>query len=128
MWSACAWVNAIAWTVRTRSRSNWIRISGVVSTSRFPRGREITTLGRVRQFRGSPERQTGQSQPSRGTPLEVPLPRKVNRHGAADVVALSNKLRTLPNLCLVSVSGGVVPVHDCTTPGRPRRRQVGDVG
>ena len=38
--------------------------------------------GRVRRLRGSPsgetaERQTAQSQPSVGTPMEVPEPRKV---------------------------------------------------
>ena len=38
--------------------------------------------GRVRRLRGSPlgetaEEQTAQSQPSVGTPIEVPLPRKV---------------------------------------------------
>ena len=43
---------------------------------------EMRTEGRVRRLRGSPramtaERQTAQSQPSVGTPIEVPLPRKV---------------------------------------------------
>src|ERR1700691_1415664 len=38
----------------------------------------IITEGRVRRSRGSAERHTAQSQPSVGTPMEVPLPSTVN--------------------------------------------------
>jgi len=76
-------VNAIAWTLRTRSRNSCKRISGVVSMSRLPRGKLNKTLGRVRWFRGSLEVQTGHSHPIMGTPLEVPLPRKISRRVSA---------------------------------------------
>jgi len=35
-----------------------------------------STEARVRRFRGSSDRQTGQSQATIGTPYEVPVPRK----------------------------------------------------
>jgi hypothetical protein len=44
----------------------------------------MSTLGRVRWFRGSLEVQTAQSQPRTGTPVEVPVPRKTSRR-AGDV-------------------------------------------
>ena len=37
--------------------------------------------GRIRRLRGSVERQTAQSQPMTGTPVEVPLPSIVRRSG-----------------------------------------------
>jgi hypothetical protein len=44
----------------------------------LPAGTWSSTLGRVRLLRGSRELQTAQSQPITGTPVEVPLPRKVS--------------------------------------------------
>src|SRR4051812_43875420 len=75
-----------------------MRISGVVSISKFPRGNLNSTLGRVRPLRGSPDVQTAQSQPRTGTPLEVPLPRNTRRRDAVAVAAISNKLG--PSRCL----------------------------
>ncbi len=45
----------------------------------LPRGSSSKTLGRVRWFFGSVERQTAQSHPKAGTPVEVPVPRKRSR-------------------------------------------------
>ncbi len=65
-----------------------MRISGVVSISRLPPGNDMSTLGRVRWFLGSLEVQTWQSQPIMGTPVDVPVPRKVNRRVPAASVSI----------------------------------------
>src|SRR5208337_1147099 len=51
--------------------------------SRLPAGKASSTLGRVRWFRGSREVQTEQSHPRTGTPVDVPVPRKISRLAAA---------------------------------------------
>ena len=45
----------MAWINRTRSRSNWSRISGVVSISRWPRGSFSRTLGREITYVDAPD-------------------------------------------------------------------------
>src|SRR5271157_1709825 len=59
-----------------------MRISGVVSMRRLPAGKASSTLGRVRWFRGSREVHTEQSHPRTGTPVDVPVPRKISRRAA----------------------------------------------
>src|SRR5882724_9672348 len=54
------------------------RKSGVVSMSTLFPPYSISTEGRVRRSRGSDDRQTAQSQPIVGTPMDVPLPRTVS--------------------------------------------------
>jgi hypothetical protein len=54
---------------------------------RLPAGKASSTLGRVRWFRGSLEVQTEQSHPRTGTPVDVPVPRKISRR--AGTVGLS---------------------------------------
>src|SRR5678816_1761532 len=80
MWSACECVNRMASMRRRSWRSAWERRSGVVSTStRIPSSQSIAMEGRVRESRGSVDRQTSQSQPIIGTPWDVPVPRKSTR-------------------------------------------------
>ena len=60
----------------------WAWKSGPVSMRTLWSSQEMRTEGRVRRLRRSPvgdvaERQTAQSQPRVGTPIEVPVPRNV---------------------------------------------------
>ena len=65
----------------------WAWKSGPVSMTTLWPSQAMRTEGRVRRLRGegagtpgageTAERQTAQSHPSVGTPIEVPLPRKV---------------------------------------------------
>src|SRR5689334_5798138 len=55
------------------------RNSGGVSIRMLPCAVVMTAAQRFRQLRGSVEVHTSQSQPRAGTPVEVPVPRKVNR-------------------------------------------------
>src|SRR5271157_5105530 len=50
---------------------------------RLPAGKASSTLVRVRWLRGSLEVQTEQSHPRTGTPVDVPVPRKISRRAAA---------------------------------------------
>ena len=66
-----------------------MRISGVVSTSRLPSGKQKSTLGRVLLLRGSVELHTEQSHPIIGTPVDVPVPRKISRRDGADGLSIN---------------------------------------
>jgi hypothetical protein len=93
----------------------------------LPRGSARSTLGRVRQLRWSAEVQTAQSQPSTGTPLDVPLPRNTSRRefppAANGVAAHSSKPPALPEPTRTKLSANLD--HSTTTRPivRPEARQ-----
>ena len=63
-------------------RSAWARRSDEVSIRMVaPPGRPIRIEGRDRLSRGSVDRHTAQAQPIIGTPMDVPVPRKVTFTG-----------------------------------------------
>ena len=79
------------------------------------------TLDRIRLFRESGERQTSQSQPMTGTPVDVPLPRTVNRRGF-EADKSTTKAPTSSTLACKKRPGPIGPrPPDCTKVGGPRR-------
>src|SRR5437763_12952179 len=85
--------------ILTLSRRSCKRISGAVSIKMLPWSVLTTTEQRVRWFFGLDELQTGQSQPSIGTPADEPVPRKVMKRLAMPVLdtnGMNSVLLTVP--------------------------------
>src|SRR5437867_3655488 len=76
-WSECECVKRMKSSRGIGSRSSCRRRSGVVSMRKNLPFASIFADCLRRLFRGSPEEQMLQLQPTTGTPVEVPVPRKV---------------------------------------------------
>src|SRR5881409_1622254 len=76
-WSECECVKRMKSSRGIGSRSSCRRRSGVVSMRKNLPFVSIFADCLRRLFRGSPEEQMLQLQPTTGTPVEVPVPRKV---------------------------------------------------
>ena len=74
------------------------------------------TLGRIPRLRGSSDRQTSHSHPITGTPVEVPVPRKISRRPPPIVALRTRPLARSPS----GTPDGTCIVRPRSPPVRPR--------